>query len=332
MAVNPLIVFVGLSVTTLGGLVIVTQQSRQHSADVPVVVQKQQTGIPEPETKPAPVPVISGKAVTKKTAVKKLASLPPKQQPVNPATKTANKLGQIPPAPIPGPAVIVPSFDVVRVEEDGGAVVVGKAAPDTDVVLKLNGKIIGKARANGNGDWVFVPDQLVPKGSHELIVEATGKDKKTIRSKQSIIISMPKDANAKPLIVVSKPDAPSRILQAPETAKKVEAAKPATVVKAVKAADAPRTAPVAAASPATKTTVIAKTSVPVKTTGTKTATKAETASKPAVEEGKPVVKKVASLPTEAPKPVIKTDTATTTARSAAKLSAKPAAKTPGTPS
>jgi len=218
MAVNPLVVFVGLAVTTLGGLVAVVQQKNPRVEPSPGVVQSQaQTGaqnqlknspLPVPETQ-APV----GKILEKAPGTEKLASLEPgkqaekKSSPTPDITKKITQEKTIP---------VAPTFDMVRVEKDGGAVVVGRAEPGADVLLKLNGKAIGKTKANEKGDWVFVPEQLIPQGSNELIVEATGQDKKAVRSKQSIFIAIPKGAKEKPLIVVTKPDAPTRVLQQPD--------------------------------------------------------------------------------------------------------------------
>ncbi len=221
MAVNPLIVFVGLSVTTLAGLVVV-QQTKNQPSKIPVVVERTPLVIPEPQIKTTETPVPEKLAPEK--PVTKLASLPPKQKieakaptapKFNPPQTRQEKKQEAKPDPVVS-GVVAPTFDIVRIEEDGGAVVVGKAAPGADVSLKLNGKVIGTSKANDKGDWVFVPDQLVPKGSHELIVEATGKNKKTVRSKQSIFIAMPDNAKDKPLIVVSKADAPTRVLQTPD--------------------------------------------------------------------------------------------------------------------
>ncbi len=235
MAVNPLVVFVGLAVTTLGGLVAVVQQKKPLVEPSLGVVQSQpQTGIQnQPKNSPLLVPEI--KVPTTKTPDKasdpeKLASLEPGKQAEEktpPAPEIAKEITQekiVPKAakadatPVP----IAPTFDMVRVEKDGGAVVVGRAEPGADVLLKLNGKAIGKTKANEKGDWVFVPEQLIPQGSNELIIEATGQDKKSVRSKQSIFIAIPKGAKEKPLIVVTKPDAPTRVLQQPD-------AKPAPV-------------------------------------------------------------------------------------------------------
>ena len=244
MAINPLMIFASLSVATLGGLVVVSQQNKKPPASPAVVTSsavvapKQPLAIHEPNVE-APEVLI-------KKQIAKLARLSPAKKP---EVKTLAKAPVVKAPVVKTPdAPIAPTFDIVRVEEDGGAVVVGKAAPNAEVALKMNGKVIGRAKANEQGDWIFVPDQLVPKGSHELIVEATGKDNKVVRSKQSIIISMPENATEKPLIVISKAGAPTRVLQKPVKVAAVE--KAVTAVKKLKVAKPEEKKPVQETDPA----------------------------------------------------------------------------------
>lgn len=291
MAVNPLFVFVGLSVTTVGGIVAVVQHNKAPSKPVPAVVLPAPANPSQPATKkvatPAPPsPVIQ--VPKAKPTVQKLASLEPKQD----VTKTSPPTPEIAKKIVKPEATVTaiplaPTFDMVRVEKDGGAVVAGKAEPGAKMVLKLNGKVIGKTTANEKGDWVFVPDQLVPQGSNELIVEAVGESKKLVRSKQSIFIAIAKGAKEKPLIVVAKPDAPTRVLQQPE----------ASLV------------PVKVVTPKPVKTPVAKIAKQqTKSTPTPVAVKLDAAPK-AVPTPKKLTKKIAGLPkpVEMPKSEIKVE-------------------------
>jgi len=49
------------------------------------------------------------------------------------------------------------SFDIVRVEEDGSAVLAGRAAPGSTVRLLINEKVAGETQANERGEWVLIP-------------------------------------------------------------------------------------------------------------------------------------------------------------------------------
>ncbi len=60
-----------------------------------------------------------------------------------------------------------PSVDVVRIDPDGSAVIAGRAAPNTELIILDNGAPIGTATADGFGEWVFIPDSPLPSGGHE---------------------------------------------------------------------------------------------------------------------------------------------------------------------
>jgi len=68
----------------------------------------------------------------------------------------------------PGAASIPPSFDIVRVERSGETVMAGRAAPGAEVTVLDGAKVLGKVRANESGEWVFLPDEPLAPGSHEL--------------------------------------------------------------------------------------------------------------------------------------------------------------------
>jgi nucleoid-associated protein YgaU len=72
------------------------------------------------------------------------------------------------PAPTPAPQPVAPSFDAVHVGPDGKAVIAGRAAPGADVAILDNGTVIGHAKADQNGEFVFMPDQPLPPGPREL--------------------------------------------------------------------------------------------------------------------------------------------------------------------
>jgi len=65
------------------------------------------------------------------------------------------------------PEAVPPSVDVVRVESDGAAVIAGRAAPGTELIVLDNGAPIGMATADAFGEWVLIPDAPLPAGAHE---------------------------------------------------------------------------------------------------------------------------------------------------------------------
>lgn len=74
------------------------------------------------------------------------------------------------------PKLIPPSFDVVRVNPSGDAVIAGRAAPDAEVTILDKGKIIGSVQADNRGEWVFLPDSALDPGEHSFTLESKPDD------------------------------------------------------------------------------------------------------------------------------------------------------------
>jgi nucleoid-associated protein YgaU len=135
-----------------------------------------------------------------------------------------------PTVPEPEPDVAVkPSFDVVRLEDDGSLIAVGRAAPHATIELLLDGELIATTSANEAGEWLVMPDNPLPSGSHELMVEASDQSGSGTRSSQVIALAVPERAGERP-VVLSEPAQPpetepeEEIAAAPEPALEEEPA------------------------------------------------------------------------------------------------------------
>ncbi|WP_137392474.1 hypothetical protein, partial [Rhodoligotrophos defluvii] len=109
-----------------------------------------------------------------------------------------------------------PSFDIVRVEEDGTAVIAGRAAPKATVTVKLDSAQLGETQANDRGEWVLVVERPLQPGSHNLSAVAAEPGKPAVNSDQVVALALPERAEERPLIVATEPGAPAKVLQAPE--------------------------------------------------------------------------------------------------------------------
>ncbi len=120
----------------------------------------------------------------------------------------------------------VPSFDTVRVEKTGEAVIAGTATPGAEVVVKLDGKAIGQTTANSDGAFVLVPATPLPVGSGALTLESRAKgDASTTPSRQSVAVIVPAaDQPQEALVAVVSPDQPTKVLQKPEARQDATAA------------------------------------------------------------------------------------------------------------
>ncbi len=118
----------------------------------------------------------------------------------------------------------IPTFDIVRIERDGSAVIAGRAAPESEVVVRAGRDEIGRAKANRKGEWVVVPDQPLASGSQELGLSARTGDAE-LASPSAVVVVVPErvqpasaSAAPKDALAVAVPrngGGASRVLQAP---------------------------------------------------------------------------------------------------------------------
>ncbi len=121
-----------------------------------------------------------------------------------------------------------PSFDIVRVENTGEAVIAGVAPPGWTVRVETPDRLIGKVKAGFDGSWVLLPDAPLAAGDHSLQVSAQAPDgARTVRGTQRVAISVsPQTAPA--VVALSQENQPTRILQSGQTAAVTESISPAS--------------------------------------------------------------------------------------------------------
>ena len=114
-------------------------------------------------------------------------------KPQPPIAELAPPAAPVPAAAPPVDAVdpIRPSFDVVRVNPTGDAVMAGRAAPNAVVTIYDGGREIGRVQADSRGEWVFVPHDVLPPGARELGLAAQTPDGATLRSDQVVVLAVP---------------------------------------------------------------------------------------------------------------------------------------------
>ncbi|MBE7200639.1 MAG: hypothetical protein INR70_22940 [Parafilimonas terrae] len=113
------------------------------------------------------------------------------------------------------PALTAPGFDVVRIEPNGDAVIAGHATPNATVELLVDGKPAGRARANANGRFTFMPPAL-PTGNSEIGLRATDAEGDVRRSPANVSIVVAPNRDAKPLVAVTSPGRPTMVLSQPD--------------------------------------------------------------------------------------------------------------------
>jgi nucleoid-associated protein YgaU len=157
-------------------------------------------------------------------------------------------------APPAAPAVVAPSFDVVRVENNGSVVIAGKAAGNAKVEIVTGSKVIGAAVAGADGDFAVVLDDPLKPGDYQLVLRATAPDNVVATSTETAVVSVPSDPGGQVLALVEEPGKPSQLITVP---------KPAEAPSAPAAPEQQASAPAAPAAPVATQPAPAKSAVPV---------------------------------------------------------------------
>ena len=89
-------------------------------------------------------------------------------------------------------APIPPTFDVVRISPTGDAVIAGRAAPGAEVTVTLDGEApLGTVKADERGEWVLLPSEPLPSGTHEFALSSKLPGEETVDSDQVVILVVP---------------------------------------------------------------------------------------------------------------------------------------------
>lgn len=167
--------------------------------DEPEAAQKaapQETVQPQVKKNPAAVPQAVETAPLSGTASTGAASsgAAPVQQAAKPKAAEAATAQPAQPAQTPTPSARPrpPSFDVVRVEPTGEAVIAGRAAPGSRVTVLDGKRVIGTVVADERGQWAIVVKRPLAPGAHELSLEARISDGTVLVSENIVVVSVPR--------------------------------------------------------------------------------------------------------------------------------------------
>ncbi len=112
-------------------------------------------------------------------------------------------------------ALAPPTFDIVRVDPRGTAVVAGRGAPGSRVALMAGERELSSVEVDGSGEWVMIINDPLPTGSAELSLLMTTAENQEIRSEQVVVVAVPESRDQTPLVVLGRPGEASRVLQSP---------------------------------------------------------------------------------------------------------------------
>lgn len=90
-----------------------------------------------------------------------------------------------------GPGV-APSFDVVRVSPLGSAVIAGRAAAGSEVVVLDGDRVLARVTADRRGEFVALPAEPLAAGGRELTLSAREpRGGAAVRGEQSVVVMVP---------------------------------------------------------------------------------------------------------------------------------------------
>lgn len=124
------------------------------------------------------------------------ASLPA-TQPLAPATP-------LPKTAVPAVSQPPPTFDIVRVDPQGNAVLAGRAVPGAKVTVKDGDMVLGTVVADSQGEFVLLPAAPLAPGAHEITLSEVLPDGKVVGGVQSASVDLPGGGQSA-LAVVSGP-------------------------------------------------------------------------------------------------------------------------------
>ncbi|MDB9785210.1 LysM peptidoglycan-binding domain-containing protein [Amylibacter sp.] len=98
---------------------------------------------------------------------------------------------------------IKPSFDLVRVEEDGSAIIAGSAKPNSEVRLLVDGKELEVVEADSSGSFAILT--TIPSGKDPLELQLEDTNDNTIKSNDTVLVIPNKvDESKAPKIVIAE--------------------------------------------------------------------------------------------------------------------------------
>ncbi|SDN52939.1 Nucleoid-associated protein YgaU, contains BON and LysM domains [Methylobacterium phyllostachyos] len=136
------------------------------------------------------------------------------------------------PAPSDRSGSTVPSFDIVRIEPSGDAVIAGRAAPGSTVAVLVDGRPVASVRAGADGQFAVTPPP-VPAGASEIGLRAANAAGTAHESAAKVAVVVAPSRDTRPLVALTAPNTPTVVLSQPD---RPAARRPRSVIEPVKPA------------------------------------------------------------------------------------------------
>jgi len=114
-----------------------------------------------------------------------------------------------------------PAFDLVRVDEDGSAIIAGSAKPNSEVRLLVDGKELETAEADASGAFAILT--TIPSGEKPLELQLEDVNDSNIKSADTVLIIPNKEAEASgPKIIIAESDGKIIVQEQNDIAPKIQ--------------------------------------------------------------------------------------------------------------
>ena len=168
----------GIGVAFLGAAHILTSVDRADPPGVPSLTTPIQTNTVTANLQLKPDPLRHG------------------APPMPPSLETAPQIPAASRLPVsPMPTAPMPTFDVVRVNPQGNAVIAGRAEPHALVTVLDGGRPIGRTTADQRGEWVLLPEDSLAPGGRQLSLSSKRTDAdEAVQSHDVVVLVVPEPA------------------------------------------------------------------------------------------------------------------------------------------
>ena len=114
-----------------------------------------------------------------------------------------------------------PAFDLVRVDEDGSAIIAGSAKPNSEVRLLVDGKELETAEADASGAFAILT--TIPSGEKPLELRLEDVNDSNIKSADTVLIIPNKEAEGSgPKIIIAESDGKIIVQEQNDVAPKIQ--------------------------------------------------------------------------------------------------------------
>ena len=107
------------------------------------------------------------------------------------ASAVPESQARLPEAPDTVPPFASPTFDIVRINREGNAVIAGRAPAGSEVTVYAGDEVVGTVKADDRGEWVLVPEIPLAGGAQTLSLRALREQGETAKSNDVVVVMIP---------------------------------------------------------------------------------------------------------------------------------------------